>query len=817
MSAESVRPRWPYQALFVKADHSRELVAELFVGERRWWKLAPPCRDDQEDGVEDEAAAYEAAKAGRFSMLWTDHCALDAGFGLEPVFSLLPPASKCPSPGMPPFQVVNHMPGSDALVTKDGLLRSLNAAMVSAAARPSSARDVASGGAPTHVFDVCPTTFLVRAGQRVDTDSAWQEFARRFRDVGAGRPALRMPLKHCAANLWALKPVRGAGGSGVRVFSDMHVLMAALRRREGSYLVQKLVERPLLVDGRKATIHTFLLVTDTLDAYVWRGAYARLASVPYTPAAADADPAVAAAAAATAAARGSAAPPSGPTAASAMHARWTHITSSPAQADCEHNEEYEPGNVLPLASLIERIAAQRGGADHGAVLGATMPRVRRILADAVRGAAPALRAGCRGRRCFEIYGADFAIDEDLRPWLVGISECPSLDGPTHEHEGNIRSMMAQALALAMDPIFPAAMARARGDAADGRVWIAPPGPPTGAAAAAAAASATQRAGPPSAATSPSRHSAARSPHGGPGSAPGGAPHPPPGRSPGQSGSPANAAAAAAAAAAASAAAAVATGGPVAGLAPDAGPLARAAAAKSPFSGFDLVFRVTDAPASLDPATDAAFELASETGEAARRRVLAAEAVSDAELPPRTLTFVPARGVVPAEAAASGVSAWWRSGLGLDAGQVLEADGAMLGGRVAGRSSGPPANDHEASAGAATDAAGGAVGSQSPVVTAAASAAASSAVQLRRTRSALNRDAFPANGSAAHVGDPQPKSFDTPALEVWIETPAPAGSAGGSVYFYRASDRVVQWERPTGSSVLVMTRAEAAQRAAATVR
>lgn len=696
--------------------------------------------------MEDEAAAYEAAKAGRFSMLWTDHCALDAGFGLEPVFSLLPPASKCPSPGMPPFQVVNHMPGSDALVTKDGLLRSLNAAMVSAAARPSSARDVASGGAPTHVFDVCPTTFLVRAGQRVDTDSAWQEFARRFRDVGAGRPALRMPLKHCAANLWALKPVRGAGGSGVRVFSDMHVLMAALRRREGSYLVQKLVERPLLVDGRKATIHTFLLVTDTLDAYVWRGAYARLASVPYTPAAADADPAVAAAAAATAAARGSAAPPSGPTAASAMHARWTHITSSPAQADCEHNEEYEPGNVLPLASLIERIAAQRGGADHGAVLGATMPRVRRILADAVRGAAPALRAGCRGRRCFEIYGADFAIDEDLRPWLVGISECPSLDGPTHEHEGNIRSMMAQALALAMDPIFPAAMARARGDAADGRVWIAPPGPPTGAAAAAAAASATQRAGPPSAATSPSRHSAARSPHGGPGSAPGGAPHPPPGRSPGQSGSPANAAAAAAAAAAASAAAAVATGGPVAGLAPDAGPLARAAAAKSPFSGFDLVFRVTDAPASLDPATDAAFELASETGEAARRRVLAAEAVSDAELPPRTLTFVPARGVVPAEAAASGVSAWWRSGLGLDAGQVLEADGAMLGGRVAGRLGGPPANDHEASAGAATDAAGGAVGSQSPVVTAAASAAASSAVQLRRTRSALNRDAFPVDPS-----------------------------------------------------------------------
>lgn len=51
-------------------------------------------------------------------------------------------------------------------------------------------------------------------------------------------------------------------------------------------------------------------------------------------------------------------------------------------------------------------------------------------------------------------------------------------------------------------------------------------------------------------------------------------------------------------------------------------------------------------------------------------------------------------------------------------------------------------------------------------------------------------------------------------QIWIETPAPAASSGGSVYYYRAADRLTQWERPEGPNVLVMTREEAAKHAEA---
>jgi len=581
------------------------------------------------ESPDEEKRAYDSAKLGRFSLLWTDHAAFDAGYGLESAFSVIPSASRCPSPGLPPFQILNHLPGNDALVTKDGLLRSLNAAMASSAAAPSAPGAVAAGSPPTHVFDVAPTTFLVRAGQRVETDPSWREFEARYRDVAAGKPALRMPAKHCLANLWALKPVRGAGGSGVRVFSDAHLLMAALRRREGHYLVQKVVERPFLLSGRKATLHTFVLVTDTLDTFVWRGAYARLASVTYGTVAADAKPPPTPAASTAAADAASTAAVRVP----ATRARWVHITSGAAQSDCEDYERFEQGNIVTLPALSEHLDAT-GEYGEGAMLRAVLPRVRRIVADAVRGGSPRLRRGCRGRRCFEILGADFVLDEDLRPWLVGMSECPSLDGPTHEQDDNVRAMLTQALAIAVDPLCPASMALPRGDADDGLDWEPAPGPPTGVDAAAAAASATQRAGPPSvSASSPVRGAG-------------------------------DAASVSASSAAGRDASSV--------LSPRTHDDDRASG-EDPFSGFDLVFRVRDAPAVLDPPTDDEYERACRQGEAARRRLLADEAVSESRLPPRAHTLVPARGVISIQAAATGLRAWWRSDLGLQEGQVLESD------------------------------------------------------------------------------------------------------------------------------------------------
>ena len=64
-----------------------------------------------------------------------------------------------------------------------------------------------------------------------------------------------------------------------------------------------------------------------------------------------------------------------------------------------------------------------------------------------------------------------------------------------------------------------------------------------------------------------------------------------------------------------------------------------------------------------------------------------------------------------------------------------------------------------------------------------------------------------------VKEDSPLAAAVSEWQVWIETPTPGGGSGPSVYYYRASDRVVQWDRPHGPNILVMTRSEAAQRAA----
>jgi hypothetical protein len=556
-----------------------------------------PVMTQRAEGEEDEIDAYEAVRTGQFTLLWTDHALIDAGYGLESVFAIVPPASKCPSPSLPSFQIINHLPGADALVTKDGLLRSINASLSSSSAPVGH----------SHVFDVCPTSFLIQAGPRVDSTPAWNEFSHRVKDLVAGGHSIRMPAKHCRANLWALKPVKGAGGTGIRIFSDVNVILAALRRRSGDYLLQKVIERPLLLSGRKATLHTYVLITDTLDAYMWRGAFARLSSVAYHVASADAPLSSSSGAGAL------------PSRVSAQTGRWIHVTSSAAQEDCEDNEAYEPGNILPLRTLIAAVDSA-GAFARGAVLKALLPRMRRIVADAVRGAAPWLRKGCSGRRCFEILGADFVVDDDLRPWLVGMSECPSMDGPTHEQEENVRLMMQQAVAIAIDPLCPAAVVTPRGDDDSGLRWEAPPGPPTGPDAVANNVSRTQRAGAEGGEESSTRDVSAF------------------------------------------------LGGPSPGSRHiEVTPL-------GPYHGFDLVFRAKDVPPVLEPREDEEFEAACEANDhAAKRAILASEAVHEATVPARANAFVPARGLVPGTQMPAGLKSWWKKQLGLTPGEVVESE------------------------------------------------------------------------------------------------------------------------------------------------
>merc|ERR1711991_1197340 len=93
-----------------------------------------------------------------------------------------------------------------------------------------------------------------------------------------------------SGSMWIAKPAVGTRGVGIRVFNNLRLMELFLQEQQAAgvdYVVQKYIERPLLIHGRKFDIRIFVLVVslDPLVVFLNTDCYVRFASVPYDAAA----------------------------------------------------------------------------------------------------------------------------------------------------------------------------------------------------------------------------------------------------------------------------------------------------------------------------------------------------------------------------------------------------------------------------------------------------------------------------------------------------------------------------------------------------
>ena len=77
------------------------------------------------------------------------------------------------------------------------------------------------------------------------------------------------------SSLWLLKPSDLNRGRGIKLFRTVEELAEMLkdelkRHEQGSFIVQKYIERPLLLGGRKFDIRVWTLVTHTRELYFFK-------------------------------------------------------------------------------------------------------------------------------------------------------------------------------------------------------------------------------------------------------------------------------------------------------------------------------------------------------------------------------------------------------------------------------------------------------------------------------------------------------------------------------------------------------------------
>ena len=198
--------------------------------------------------------------------------------------------------------------------------------------------------------------------------------------------------------LYIVKPIRGSGGQGISVTADLDGVLD-----RADVVVQRYVDRPYLVDGRKGHLRIYCLITatDPVRAYVYRDGIVRFAPEPY-----DASPER--------------------LAEISMHVTNTalHI-GHPGLRISDDASKDDEGSVWSVAALLRRIEAD--GHDPEAVFGRISGLVAWFVRMLRRDGFFARQSALGPARSYgpKLFGFDILLDADANPWLIEIQAAPA--------------------------------------------------------------------------------------------------------------------------------------------------------------------------------------------------------------------------------------------------------------------------------------------------------------------------------------------------------------------------------------------------------
>ncbi|KAF5828673.1 tubulin tyrosine ligase [Dunaliella salina] len=201
------------------------------------------------------------------------------------------------------------------------------------------------------------------------------------------------------AATWIMKPSSKSQGKGiflinklsqVKKWSSCNSLPPALRHSQDSYVISRYIDNPLLIGGKKFDLRLYVVVTSyrPLTAYLSNLGFGRFCSEKYTTEEAELDN------------------------------DYVHLTNVSIQRNCEeYNSRH--GHKWTLDSLRLYMEATHG-----------VEASDKLFQDIEACVVKSLRAVCNiiinDKHCFELYGYDMLIDDNLKPWLVEVNASPSL-------------------------------------------------------------------------------------------------------------------------------------------------------------------------------------------------------------------------------------------------------------------------------------------------------------------------------------------------------------------------------------------------------
>ncbi|XP_061638766.1 probable tubulin polyglutamylase TTLL9 isoform X6 [Phyllopteryx taeniolatus] len=207
-------------------------------------------------------------------------------------------------------------------------------------------------------------------------------------------------------NLYMEEHAAKSQGAGIFLFKKLKDIME-WRKHDGtrseeqkdaaqveSYVAQRYIENPYLLGGRKFDLRVYLMVTSyfPLKAWLYREGFARLSSTRFS--------------------------------LSSIDDKYVHLTNVAVQKTAP---DYDPekGCKWKIQKLRRYLTAKHGRQ----VVESLFKEMDNIFISSLQSVQKII---INDKHCFELYGYDIMLDENLKPWLIEVNASPSLAPSSQE-------------------------------------------------------------------------------------------------------------------------------------------------------------------------------------------------------------------------------------------------------------------------------------------------------------------------------------------------------------------------------------------------